>query len=411
MIKLADTLAPMADFPAVEAKDVTLKKADGTEKSIQNMYNDGELGDSGDDSFLLKLPGVQNFLASKKRYSNSSNQGNNNVNQFLTFLHITDIHADSDCYLTGRKLADKLDMSGVLMTGDIVANTGTDDFSFVSDSVDNFTTPLYTVIGNHDTKNLSESEAYKKYIAPFATKYNYQTIVGTSANNFYVDLSDKKLRIIGIDPYGNSEDTTIAGHYPHYTEGMFTFLCNALNDTPENYGIIICMHAPEKALNRSYQFDLFKQPETFFWTGGSGYSAFTDIVDAYISGNSITVNHTNTMTDSSVVNFSFDFSSKHSGTEFIAWVTGHAHTDNIAYVPDTVNTQLMLCMACSGLEQPETYDINYYNDLARTKGTDSQYLFNTYVIDRERKMVKICRIGAHLTYDLVDRNYMEISYV
>ena len=44
MIKLADTLAPMADFPAVEAKDVALRKADGTEKSIQNMYNVGELG-------------------------------------------------------------------------------------------------------------------------------------------------------------------------------------------------------------------------------------------------------------------------------------------------------------------------------------------------------------------------------
>ena len=49
MIKLADTLAPMADFPAVEAKDVALKKADGTEKSIQNMYDDGEIGIDSDD--------------------------------------------------------------------------------------------------------------------------------------------------------------------------------------------------------------------------------------------------------------------------------------------------------------------------------------------------------------------------
>ena len=49
MIKLADTLAPMADLPAVEAKDVALKKADGTEKSIQNMYDDNEFGaGSGD---------------------------------------------------------------------------------------------------------------------------------------------------------------------------------------------------------------------------------------------------------------------------------------------------------------------------------------------------------------------------
>lgn len=51
MIKLADTLAPMADFPAVEAKDVALKKADGIEKSIQNMYDDNEFG--GDSSVEL----------------------------------------------------------------------------------------------------------------------------------------------------------------------------------------------------------------------------------------------------------------------------------------------------------------------------------------------------------------------
>ena len=51
MIKLADTLAPMADFPAVEAKDVALKKADGAEKSIQNMYDDNEFG--GDSSIEL----------------------------------------------------------------------------------------------------------------------------------------------------------------------------------------------------------------------------------------------------------------------------------------------------------------------------------------------------------------------
>ena len=38
MIKLADTLAPMADFPAVEAKDVALRKANGTEKDLQSMY-------------------------------------------------------------------------------------------------------------------------------------------------------------------------------------------------------------------------------------------------------------------------------------------------------------------------------------------------------------------------------------
>ena len=40
MIKLADTLAPMADFPAVEAKDVTFND----KKSLQEKLDNGELG-------------------------------------------------------------------------------------------------------------------------------------------------------------------------------------------------------------------------------------------------------------------------------------------------------------------------------------------------------------------------------
>lgn len=43
MIKLADTLAPMADFPAVEAKDVAFND----NKSLQEKYDNGELGGGG----------------------------------------------------------------------------------------------------------------------------------------------------------------------------------------------------------------------------------------------------------------------------------------------------------------------------------------------------------------------------
>lgn len=42
-IKLADTLAPMADFPAVEAKDVAFDD----NKTLQEKLNNGELGGSG----------------------------------------------------------------------------------------------------------------------------------------------------------------------------------------------------------------------------------------------------------------------------------------------------------------------------------------------------------------------------
>ena len=42
-IRLADTLAPMADFPAVEAKDVAFND----NKSLQEKYDNGELGGGG----------------------------------------------------------------------------------------------------------------------------------------------------------------------------------------------------------------------------------------------------------------------------------------------------------------------------------------------------------------------------
>lgn len=47
-VKLADTLAPMAEFPVAMAQDVNIKKSDTEEKSLQSMYDNGELGGSGD---------------------------------------------------------------------------------------------------------------------------------------------------------------------------------------------------------------------------------------------------------------------------------------------------------------------------------------------------------------------------
>ena len=50
-VKLADTLAPMGEFPVAEGKDIILTKTDGTEKSIQKMYDDNEFGGSSSSIF------------------------------------------------------------------------------------------------------------------------------------------------------------------------------------------------------------------------------------------------------------------------------------------------------------------------------------------------------------------------
>lgn len=44
MVKLADTLQAMSDFPVAMASGINIVKEDNTEKDLQQMYEDGELG-------------------------------------------------------------------------------------------------------------------------------------------------------------------------------------------------------------------------------------------------------------------------------------------------------------------------------------------------------------------------------
>lgn len=49
-IKLADTLAPMGDFPAAESSNVEITLTGGVKKSVQKAYEDGDLGGGGGNS-------------------------------------------------------------------------------------------------------------------------------------------------------------------------------------------------------------------------------------------------------------------------------------------------------------------------------------------------------------------------
>ena len=75
-IKLADTLAPMADFPAVEAKDVAFSD----NKSLQEKLDNGELGGGGSGSGgvqEVEITGVENnlrLISSVSAYKNNETE-------------------------------------------------------------------------------------------------------------------------------------------------------------------------------------------------------------------------------------------------------------------------------------------------------------------------------------------------
>ena len=80
-IKLADTLAPMADFPAVEAKDVAFND----NKSLQEKYDKGELGGGG-----------TSITVDSTMSSTSTNPVQNKVIKAYVDSKSVDISADSD---------------------------------------------------------------------------------------------------------------------------------------------------------------------------------------------------------------------------------------------------------------------------------------------------------------------------
>ena len=76
-VKLADTLVPMGDFPAVESENVGID-IDGTSKSIQQAYEDGDLSGSGTSIQVDTLPladsselsNIYQFIGSTGTYKN-----------------------------------------------------------------------------------------------------------------------------------------------------------------------------------------------------------------------------------------------------------------------------------------------------------------------------------------------------
>lgn len=63
-VKLADTLAPMGDFPAARSSDVSIEVG-GTQKSIQKAYDDGDLGGGGASIQYTELPEGTEALVGK----------------------------------------------------------------------------------------------------------------------------------------------------------------------------------------------------------------------------------------------------------------------------------------------------------------------------------------------------------
>lgn len=346
------------------------------------------------------------------------------LDKFPIFVHTSDIHGDA------YRLRDAIEQlvvnnaDALLATGDFNANVVRNGFEAMETMMENTPVPTLYCRGNHETygNDSASFDVFATYYEKLATKWNYLKAANTVTDKtwYYKDFDAKKIRVISLDPYEKNLTTKKAYAM---SQGQVDFFIAALKSTPANYGIIVIMHSPEAYPNNTMPVEAVEGKTDFYpyrnitvdAPAGIAGTPLKDIVDAFISRTTISTSFTQTITGGTTetITVSGDFTSGiASGVEFIAWMTGHTHSDIVGVYKNTVNRQVMLNVTC-GVCYYGPSDYAYLcngSDLPRGSFGVTQDAFNVYAIDRANKEIRIARIGSNFTEAFTDRKCMVISY-
>lgn len=359
------------------------------------------------ESLENKYPGLTDVYASLKRWAIPTTADNNHK-AFPVFVHVTDLHGDSERLKNAVEVVNALGCDAMINTGDTVRFYSTD--ALIEPT--GIASPYLITIGNHDSMGYTTEQAiYDKYIKPYATSNGYILDADVEYSTYYYrDFPSRKLRVFCLNDYQATPSTSPSTTKEMY-QAQLNWFCDKLLETPSDYGVLCCYHSPERTILSVEGCEEFYKNKTTV----SLKTPISDIVDAFISGTTISKTYAfrNTLTVSA------DFSTKNSGVEFIAHLTGHHHADRIGYCENTSNIQLMLNETCScvwinknqdGSDGTAYTSYNEASDISRIEGTKTENAFNVYTIDRENKIVKVVRIGSRLTTGFKPREHMIIPY-
>lgn len=340
-------------------------------------------------------------------------------NPLPTFIHVTDMHGDSDRFTNAVKIAEEVGADAIINTGDQVAYNSTDSVAYIEYALIGVEIPFLPLIGNHESYTATEEEMYTRHIQPFVTSSGLAVDSSvTYPTYYYKDFSDHKIRVIGVNQFQYRGHGNMATQR-NYTQAQIDFICNALLSAPDGYGVIMLLHTPESATVKTTDYPKFYQDEVLYNNTGGDTHPIYEIVDAFISGTALdkTFNNVDGNTPATYT-VNVDFSEKND-SEFICYISGHMHRDAVYYITGVTNKQLMLDEVCTNSWSHRNANgttgssYPYYTemtDLPRVIGTPTENSINMYAIDRGRKTVRIVRIGSDMPYDLEKRDCMTIPY-
>lgn len=366
-------------------------------------------------------------------YQNSSEiMPNSGVPSFPALIHVSDLHGDIKRFENAVQYANILGANAILASGDNVMYVSSDGTGFMKDVITKYPSiPFLNCIGNHEAlpaNTYDNAYLFNNHISPFVEQGGYESADNVPATMpyYYKDLDPQKLRIITINQYDNAcyFGSGLGGRLG---QTQVTWLCNTLLSTPAGYGVIIMMHSPEDKVDTPNEFNNWNQ--TVNWDGRNedeyGYAVnglyvniirpIKTIVDAFISKTSLSTSYDeNTVNGNNgeTVTINVDFSRCAAGVEFICYVTGHRHKDNIGYVHTAINRQLILNVCCSNGHYPKSGGLSFAEgtDLPRGDRGVTQDAFNVYGIDRQSGRVKLARVGSNVNFEGIDRKFLLAPY-
>lgn len=349
-----------------------------------------------------------------------------------SFVHISDLHGDVARFNNAFKIAKMLGVDAVVETGDNVVYLSINGSLFLKDVSDKFPgLPLLTCIGNHEVlpeNSVTETALFNNHIAPYIIPNGYLKQAGTPADApyYYKDFDTNKVRVIVLNQYDNGCYYG-AGLGGRLGQTQVSWFLNTLLSTPAGYGVIVAMHSPEDKIDTPDSMSAWNQ--TINWDGNpedtSGYAAnglyvnsmrpIKTIIDAFIEKTVISTTYDeNTVNGNNgeTVTINADFSTLADGVEFICYLTGHRHKDNIGYLHTATNRQLCINIVCGNCHYPRVSGLSFSEgcDIPRGDSGVTQDAFNVYAIDRQNGRVKIARVGSSVNFEGIERKFLLAQY-
>lgn len=325
-----------------------------------------------------------------------------------TFVHGSDLHGDAVRLENLMSYADYIKADAVLLSGDQVAMTCADGGEYVAEVAGRHKTDTLVCIGNHDGYSESKYPQAEAVSSVLAKNKSLTAVDNSAADSnygktyYYTDLSKKKMRVIAMNQWKGENYFGIGAK-------QISWFIDTLKSTPAGYGVIVLIHSQEcipmsidghTQFYSTYEKEIARSAEV---TTRNEMEVLYSIVDCFKNGTDGSGSFEDSDNSGTTTSYSYEFSNKKDGVEFVAWVTGHYHHDMIGTVPNH-SDQLVLNIGCSN------GTTRYETDFGRDGHGKSQDLFNVYGIDRWHKTVNVVRIGADVDMRMAERKYMSIPY-